>query len=360
VRVLISPQEFKGSLTAAEAANAIAAGVRSALPGAEVVTLPLSDGGPGFVEALHSAIGGELVEIFVHDAIGRPRTGAFLLASDGTAYVEAAQANALVHLQPTELAPLTATTFGVGELSQAVLQLQPERIVVGVGGSATNDGGAGMAQALGAHLLDAGGRELGPGGAALSQLQRIEWSPPDLPEIVVATDVTNPLLGPRGAAAVFGPQKGAAPGDVSVLEAALSHFADVVARDLGIDARQLPGSGAAGGLAAGFIAFLGAHVASGFEVVAHACGFEHQVAAADFVITGEGSFDSQSTHGKTTGRVIAAAERTATAWLVLAGRATPAPGVHSLAEVIEEGEEPMANAAALLERLAAKVVRERM
>jgi glycerate kinase len=359
VRILVAPQEFKGSLSAVEAANAIAAGIRRALPAAEPVVLPLSDGGPGFVDALHAAIGGRLVTVPTHDAVGRSRMGVFLLAEDGTAYIEAAQANALSHLASRELAPLTSTTFGVGELLQAALDRSPGRVVAGVGGSATNDGGAGMAQALGARLLDASVHELRPGGAALSRLARVEWSAPDLPEVIVATDVTNPLLGPNGATAIFGPQKGASASDVEVLEAALAHFADVIAKDLGIDVRNVPGSGAAGGLAAGLIAFLGARVESGFDLVAVACGFHEHLAIADLVITGEGSFDAQSLHGKTTGRVIAAAEAAGKPWLVLAGRAAPGTGAISLSEVAQPGDDPMADAATLLERLAAKAIRER-
>jgi glycerate kinase len=353
VRILVAPQEFKGSLTAAAAAVAIAAGVREARPDAEIDMLPLSDGGPGFLETLQASLGGDMIEVAVHDAIGRPRTGCILIASDGAVYVEAAQANALAHLLLSDLAPLTATTFGVGELLRAAIGIKPTRIVVGVGGSASTDGGAGMARALGARLLDHAARELPPGGAALCDLRSIEWQRPGMPEIVVATDVTNPLLGGDGAAAVFGPQKGASARDVAVLEAGLTRFGNVLERDLGVDVRDLPGAGAAGGLAAGLVAFLGARVASGFDVVAGTCGFSEKLARADLVITGEGSFDAQSRQGKTTGRVIGAAEAAGKRWLVLAGRcADGIEGVRSLAEVAEPGDDLIANASILLQRLA--------
>jgi glycerate kinase len=360
VRVLVAPQEFKGSLTARAAAEAIAAGVRDAIPGAQIELLPLSDGGPGFLEALQTSIGGELVVVAAHDAIGRPSAASILMGSDGVAYVEAAQANALAHLLPGELAPLEASTFGVGELLRSAIAMGPAQIVVGVGGSASTDGGAGMAQALGARLLDAASRDIAPGGAALAALDRVEWVRPELPDVVVATDVTNPLLGPRGAASVFGPQKGASRTDVARLEAGLARFAEVIERDLGVDVRELPGAGAAGGLAAGLVAFLGARVASGFELVAASCGFAEKLAAADLVITGEGSFDEQSRQGKTTGRVINAAVKAGKPWLVLAGRtSTNAEHAHALGEVAGPSEDPMTQADDWLRRLAAKVVGER-
>jgi glycerate kinase len=356
VRALVAPQEFKGSLTAVEAVAAIARGIREARPSWEVDELPLSDGGPGFLDALHAAIGGRRMEVATRDALGRARTGSWLLDSDGTAFVEAAQANALVYLSPAERAPLTAGSFGVGEILRAALGTSPAHVVVGVGGSASSDGGAGMAQALGARLLDRRDLEIGSGGGVLTDLDRIEWSRPVLPPIDVATDVTNPLLGPDGAAAVFGPQKGATPGDVAKLELAFARFAEVVERDLGIDVRTLPGGGAAGGLAAGLVALLGARIVSGFDVVAGACRFAERLAAADVVVTGEGSFDVQSGRGKTTGRVIAAAEAAGKRWIVFAGRAEGrAANVYELSTEVRPGEDSVRDAAAVLERLAARV-----
>ncbi|GBD24293.1 Glycerate 2-kinase [bacterium HR29] len=312
VRVLAAPQEFKGSASAAEVARALAAGIRRAVPGAAVDECPLSDGGPGFLEVLHAARGGRILRTTVHDPLGRPREAEFLVFEDGTAVIEAAQANGLALLRPEERDPLRADTFGVGELIARALEGRPRRLVIGVGGSATNDGGAGMARALGARLWDSAGRPLPPGAAALADIARIDWEPPASlagVEAVVAVDVRNPLLGPDGATAVYGPQKGADPAEVDLLEAALTRWAAAVRRSLGFDMAAVPGGGAAGGLAAGLAAFLGARIASGFDLVAEAVALEERLTRADVVVTGEGRFDGQSLQGKVTGQVLALARR---------------------------------------------------
>ena len=360
MRVLVAPQEFKGSLTAAEAAEAIGAGVRLALPGVEVDLLPLSDGGPGFVDAMEAALGGTLQTSPAGDPLGRQVAARWLLAPDGTAYVEAAQANGLLHLWPDELAPLEASTHGVGELLLAAAIEGAARIIVGVGGSATTDGGVGMAQALGARLAFSPGWTLLRGGGSLPALESIRWTRPELLAgipITVATDVTNPLHGPSGAAAVFALQKGASDGEVELLERGLKRFTEVVERDLGVRLGDLAGGGAAGGLAAGMYAFLGATIESGFDVVADATGFGERLSRADLVITGEGSFDDQSRQGKTTGRVIATAEAADIPWLVLAGVVDDeATNVRSLTQIAGPGRDPMSDAAALLAELAAAAV----
>lgn len=303
MRVVVAPQEFKGSLTAAEAAEAIAAGVRDALPDATVDVVPMSDGGAGLVDALLAARGGARMTTRVHDPLMRPVDASWVLLADGTAAIEMAAASGLVLLTAEERDPLVATTRGTSELIRAALDRGCRCIIVGVGGSATVDGGAGAMQALGARLLDAQGVDLPPGGGPLLRLDRIDLSARD-PRLAgldlrVACDVTNTLCGPQGAAAVFGPQKGASPDGVRSLEAALLHFAAIVRRDAGVDLLSVPGGGAAGGLAAGLLVVAGATVEPGFPLVAEAVGLEARVAAADLVITGEGRLDAQTAFGKT-------------------------------------------------------------
>lgn len=358
MNVLVAPQEFKGSLSADEAALAIAEGLRAARPEWSLDLLPLSDGGPGFITAMRTALGGDVRAAVTHDALGRKVVGRYLwLGGRETVIVEAAQANGLFHIARDERDALGADTAGVGELILAAADDVPKTLVVGVGGSATTDGGAGMARALGARLLDADGHELAPGGAELLRLDRIEWQcPPSLGsigEVVVASDVTNPLTGPAGAAHVYGPQKGATPDDVAVLDRALVRYAGVLRRDLGVDVEGMPGAGAAGGLAAGLVAFLAARIVSGFDVVAQATGLERRLAAADRVITGEGSFDQQSRQGKTTGRLLGLAAERGRPITVFAGHAsTQAPELHTLAELEPDQTRAMAEAAPLLTELA--------
>lgn len=313
VRIFVAPQEFKGSLTAKEAAAAIVAGLGRALPDAEVEALPLADGGPGTVEVLVEATAGLLHEADAHDALDRPLRafwGSLGERRDNvveTAVIEMAAASGLALLRPEDRDPRRASTRGTGELVQAVLDASYRRIIVGVGGSATNDGGAGLAQALGARLLDAEGRELPPGGVALARLDHIDVAGLDARlsecQVIVATDVTNPLCGPDGASLVYGPQKGATEAMARELDAALEHYGRIVRRDLGVDVANVPGAGAAGGLAAGLIAFCGAEVRAGFDVVAETVGLGERVRGADIVITGEGRLDRQSGFGKTTSGV---------------------------------------------------------
>ena len=310
MRVLVAPQEFKGSLTAREAATAIAEGVRAAAPDAALDVVPLADGGPGFVEAMLAAAGGEARTATVRDPLGRPVPAAFALLDGGrTAVIEMAEAAGVKRLAADELDPRRASTHGVGDLVRAALDAGARRLLIGIGGSATNDGGAGMAQALGARLLDAAGRDLPPGGAALAALARIDASglDPRLAdvEVVAATDVRNVLCGPEGASAVFGPQKGADTVAVAELDAALRRFAEVVARDVGVAVAERRGAGAAGGLGAGLLAFLGAELEPGFPLVARAVDLEARVAAADLVLTGEGLLDGQTGYGKTVAGVAA-------------------------------------------------------
>jgi len=322
-RVLIAPQSFKGSADAVAVAAAIARGVRTAWPEAEVVELPLADGGEGTVRALVRATGGELRRARVHDPLLREIDAEWgVLGDRTTAVVEMAAANGLPLLRDSERDPRITSTRGTGELILAAAMTGAHRIVIGIGGSATNDGGAGMARAFGYRFFDRAGDDLPEGGAALARLSRIDGqTDPRLirPAIDVASDVRNPLLGPEGASAVFGPQKGATPEVVAELDAALARYADVVERFVGRSVRDAPGAGAAGGLGAGLLAFLDARLVSGARLVLDAVGFERRLDRAALVITGEGRIDGQSVFGKLTHAVTVAARRRGVPVVAVAG-----------------------------------------
>jgi glycerate kinase len=322
VRILVAPDEFGGTLSAARAARAIAAGWAAAVPGDEVELAPLSDGGPGFVEVLAAVLpGAELRRVTVEDPLARPVEAAFLL-HDGTAYLESAAACGLHLLTAAERDPRATTTYGVGRLVRAALDAGAGRIVVGLGGSATNDGGAGLLAALGLTCVDAAGERLPPGGAALARTDRLDGTLDARlrrAEIVAATDVDAPLLGLFAASAVFGPQKGASREDVAVLDGALARWADVLETALGVAVRDRPGAGAAGGLGAALLA-LGARREPGIALVQQLVGLPAKVAAADLVVTGEGAFDFTSLRGKAVAGVAALAQAEAVPCLVLAGR----------------------------------------
>ncbi|HWG92734.1 MAG TPA: glycerate kinase [Mycobacteriales bacterium] len=365
MRVLVAPDSLGGTLTAVEAAEALAEGWRAAAPHDDVVLLPLSDGGPGFVDVLAAARpGAELRPLVVEDPLARPVPAAWLL--DGaTAWVESAAACGLHLLAHDERDPRRTTTYGVGQLVRAALDAGAGRVVVGLGGSATNDGGAGLLAALGVQRLDAAGQQLAPGGAALAALDRLEGDPdPRLAqvELVAATDVDAPLLGLFGASAVFGPQKGAGRDDVLALDAALTRWADALeARTRPV--RDLPGAGAAGGLGAALLA-LGARRESGLDLVAAHTGLDDAVDGADLVLTGEGTFDMTSLRGKVVGGVCRRAAEAAVPCVVVAGqvevgrREAAAAGVeseHALADAVgleRALERPAEALAAVAERLA--------
>lgn len=319
MRLVICPDSFKGSLSAPEACGAMERGVRSVLPHAECVLLPMADGGEGTVDALVSATKGEFRELTVRGPLGAPVVARWgLLGTGGTAVLEMAAASGLPLLREDERDPLLAGTYGTGELIAAALEELhgkegPHRLIIGIGGSATNDGGAGAASALGVRFLDAGGRDLRPGGAALADLDRIDLSGlhPMLSEtdILIACDVDNPLTGERGASAVFGPQKGATPQMVARLDSALARYAAVATQATGKDIAARPGAGAAGGLGAGLLFFTNATLRPGVELVLEALDFDRQVREADLVITGEGHTDFQTAYGKAPAGVAAAAKK---------------------------------------------------
>lgn len=301
MKVVIAPDKFAGTLTAAEAAEAIARGWRQRRPDDEVVLVPMADGGAGTLDVVATAVpDARRVEVEVADARGRATTAALLRLADGRALVEVAQACGLAGLAPGERDPRRTTSYGVGQLLRAAQATAPTEIVVGLGGSATNDGGAGMALALGSRLLRADGNGVKVGGEHLAELDAVAYVVPELAPVTVAVDVTNPLLGPDGAAAVFGPQKGAAPEDLPMLERALARLADVVERDVpGGPWRDVPGAGAAGGLGFGLLAFCAARLASGAETVASLVALDEHLREADVVVAGEGKLDDQTLGGKT-------------------------------------------------------------
>jgi glycerate kinase len=300
MKILIAPTAFKHSLSPLQAAKAIERGLRQALPDAELRLFPIADGGNGTLESWLTQ-GGERHEITVHDPLMRPMKAAYGLLPDKTAIIEMALASGLELLQKQELNPLIASTYGTGELLQAALEQGARRFIIGMGGSATVDGGAGALMALGIRFLDAKGQVIEQGGGSLEKIASIDASQLDArwkdSEIVIASDVQNPLLGAEGAAAVFGPQKGASPKDVAILEQNLSHFAEKLA-ETGREIRHLAGTGAAGGLAAGLLAFLGGRIESGIDLLLEYNHFEQHLAEIDLIITGEGQMDSQSLYGK--------------------------------------------------------------
>jgi len=322
LRVVVAPDKFKGTLTSQQAARAMAAGVRQAVPSAEVVIVAVADGGEGTVAAAVSA-GARQQYAEVEDALGTTvRAGWATLAR--TAVLESAQACGLQRIQVTARSSLASSSAGVGQLMAAALDAGCDELVIGLGGSACTDGGAGMASALGARLLDSHGRQLCPGGGALTDLAVIDAAGLDrrLAHIAVriACDVSSPLLGPHGAARTFGPQKGAGAEEISRLEAGLTHYAELVRRCLGIEVSHLAGGGAAGGLAAGLVAFASGHIVFGVEYLLQLVDFPARLAGAALVITGEGCLDEQSLAGKAPAGVARMAQAAGVPVLAIAGR----------------------------------------
>ncbi|MFG1641987.1 glycerate kinase [Amycolatopsis sp. NPDC049252] len=321
-RVVIAPDKFKGSLTAVEAAEAIALGVRDALPDADIVTCPVADGGEGTLDVLEAA-GARIVRLTVRGPLEEAVNARYAVL-DGTAYVESARACGIEFVEPSPETALAAHTWGVGELLMDALMHGARRLVLTVGGTASTDGGAGMLGALGAGVLDAFGAPVGLGGGTLSRVASTELTPVrerlNGVSVAVATDVTNPLLGPDGAAAVFGPQKGAGPEEVAALDAALGRWAHALQVGGAPDVSRVPGAGAGGGVAAGAIAGLGATVESGFDLIAGLTGVDAALDGADLVITGEGSLDEQSLNGKAPAGIAARARPRGVPLMALAGR----------------------------------------
>jgi glycerate kinase len=324
MKIVIAPDSFKDSLSAQGVADAIALGLAQVWPDALLIKCPMADGGEGTVESVLAACEGELQRTQVRGPLGTTVEAAWgWLPQSHTAIIEMAEASGLQLVPPGKRDACFSSTFGTGELIRAALDAGAQRVILAIGGSATNDGGAGAMQALGVKLLDAQGRTLAPGGLALAQLARIDMSEidPRLAEVRfdIAADVNNPLCGPHGASAIFGPQKGASPEQVQQLDRALGHFAERCAEVLNKDVRDEPGSGAAGGLGFAAKAFLGAQFKAGVEVVAELVGLDDAVKGADLVITGEGRFDAQTLRGKTPFGVARIARQHGVPVIVLAG-----------------------------------------
>ena len=323
MKIVIAPDSFKESLSAPEVAQAIARGWLAVHPDAEIALCPMADGGEGTVDAVLAAAGGERRELSVMGPLASPVNAHWGWLGDGTAVIEMAAASGLHWVPSAQRDARVTSSYGTGELITAALDAGATRIILGLGGSATNDGGSGLLRALGVRFLDAGGNELRPGGAALASLQRVDLSGLDERlqgvQVEVAADVDNPLCGPKGASAVFGPQKGASPEQVEELDAALARLAEVVGEALGEDFSTFPGVGAAGGLGFAAKAFLGARFRPGIELVAELSGLADAVRGADLVITGEGRLDAQSLHGKTPVGVARVAKNQGVPVIALAG-----------------------------------------
>jgi len=304
MKIVLAPDSYKNSLTAKQVAQSMRKGFEKVYPDAEYVNVPMADGGEGTVQSLVDAKNGEIVTEEVVNPLGGTTDAHFGLIDDGTvAVIEMAEASGIQFINRFTQNPYVTTTFGTGQLIKSAIKHGAKTIIIGIGGSATNDGGAGMAQALGAHLLDETGTELQYGGAMLKKLDKIDVSEmmPELNDVkvVIASDVTNPLTGPNGASHVFGPQKGANPEMVDFLDEALSHYADILKRDLNSDLEEVPGAGAAGGLGAGLLAFTNSEMRSGVEIVVDYTELKEKVRDADIVVTGEGQIDFQTKFGKT-------------------------------------------------------------
>jgi glycerate kinase len=332
MRILIAPDKFKGSLSAREVAESIAAGLREVLPEAAIDEMPVADGGEGTVDAIHASSGGEWVTCAAHDALGRSIEARYLwLPGRATAVMEMSEAAGLWRIPPAERDLLCANTYGVGEMLKDAAKRGAEEILIGLGGSATNDGGLGMARAPGFRFYG-NERELET-PEELVQLTRIVRNErTNLPRIAAAVDVRNPLLGPRGATRTFGPQKGGTPEQLEVLERGLARLADIVARDLGCDFREAPGAGAAGGLGFGLMSFCGASVRPGFDVVAEVVGLKAAIERADVVITGEGRLDEQTLEGKVPAGVARLAQESGKRVFAIVGSSSEAAEVRSLFE----------------------------
>ncbi len=304
MKILIAPDSFKNALSAPGVAKALRKGLLKVLPEAEITVVPMADGGEGTMESLIEATQGSFVHVRVHDPLMREVDASFGITGDGnTAIIDMASASGIQLIRPEERDPWITSSYGTGELIRAALDRGCHTILIGIGGSATNDGGMGMARALGMEFTQVDGKPVSEGGGALGDVNRIDTSGLDPKvknaDIIVACDVTNPLTGPEGASQVYGPQKGAGDAMVNKLDGNLAHFAGIIREQLDLDVEYIPGAGAAGGLGAGMLAFLGARLLEGFPVIAGMLGLEDKIRAADLVITGEGKLDAQTRFGKT-------------------------------------------------------------
>ncbi|KAA1426578.1 glycerate kinase [Nocardioides antri] len=370
-RVLIASDKFKGSLTAAEVAAAVGAGVRRARPDAVVATVPVADGGDGTLAAAEAA-GFALVDVVATGPTGEPVRTAYA-RKDDLAVVEMAAVSGLARLPHGVPAPMSATSRGTGEVIAAAVDAGCRRVVLGIGGSASTDGGLGLVRGLGARTLGVDGGEVGEGGGALGAVQTLDLSPLRARmagvALTVACDVDNPLTGPRGAAAVYGPQKGADPAQVRQLDRALTHWADVVGATTGEDDREVPGAGAAGGVGFAALSLLGAELRSGIELVLELMGFADCLADVDLVVTGEGSLDEQTLHGKVVAGVAAAAGAAGIPVVAVCGRTSldsdrlreaRVAAAYALTDLEPDVRRCMAEPVPLLQRLGERIAADRL
>lgn len=303
MKIVVAPDSFKGSLTAIEVSIAIEQGIREVFPEAEVIKIPMADGGEGTVQCLVNATGGKVLEEKIIGPLGDEVLAFYgILGDRKTAIVEMAAASGLILIPESKRDPLVTTTYGTGQLIKAALDQGCRKMIIGIGGSATNDGGAGMVQALGVKLLDQEGKEVGFGGGELKKIVKIDISCMDNrlsdTKVLVASDVNNPLCGPQGASKIYGPQKGATPEVIEELDKSLAFFAELIKRDLNKEVKDIPGAGAAGGLGASLMAFLNAELRPGIEIIIEIVKIEQIIRESDLLITGEGRIDAQSVFGK--------------------------------------------------------------
>ncbi|QDS36496.1 glycerate kinase [Brevibacillus brevis] len=371
MKIVIAPDSFKGSLTAKQVGEAIQAGIRRVLPQSELIVKPMADGGEGTMQCLVDATDGEILTTTVKNPLGLDISAEFGILGDGvTCVIEMAAASGLYLISAADRNPLVTTTYGFGQLITAGLDQGCRKFILGLGGSATNDGGAGMLQALGYVLLDQDDQPLSFGGGELSRLSRIDTSHIDKRladcHFVIACDVTNPFVGPNGASHVFGPQKGATPEMVLQLDDHLRHFANLIEKARGIAIHDMPGTGAAGGVAGALLAFLNGQLRSGIEIVIETTGLAEAMDKATLVITGEGQVDFQTAHGKTPCGVAQVAQRYGIPVIVLAGSigtgidALYEKGVSAVASITNKPmtlDQSMREAASLLEQTAEQVMR---
>ena len=371
MKVVIAPDSFKGSLSAFEVAKAIQRGIKTVDESIETVIVPMADGGEGTVQSLIDASGGNIIELMAYDPLFRKINSFYGIMGDGvTAVIEMAAASGLPLLTSAERNPLKTTTYGTGELIKDAINRGCKKFIIGLGGSATNDGGCGMAQALGAKFLDENGNEIDMGGGELSKISSIDISGIDSriknAEFLAACDVDNPLCGEKGASAVYGPQKGASGNDVKTLDDGLQHFAQVVKQKLNLDIIDVPGAGAAGGLGAGVMVFLNAQLHRGIDIVTQTTKLTDKMNGADLVITGEGKIDSQTAFGKTPFGVAQIAKEKNIPVIAIAGSLGEGyqtlyekgfDGIHSIMDESMSLKYAIDNAAELLENAAEHVIR---
>ena len=368
-RILICPDSFKGSLSATQVAEAMVRGIRRSLPQARLIVFPMADGGEGSIDALYAGAGGNRVRLTVRDPLGKPVRATLLLLPGKTGVIEMAQAAGLLLVPPKHRKPLAASTYGVGQMILTAVNRGAKKIIVFTGGSATTDGGAGMAQAMGIRLLDESGKTIPPGGAGLLKLAHIEFPEnrriPHGVTVVGATDVRNPLLGRNGSARNFAPQKGASPREVAILEKGLTNLVRVVRKDLGVDMNRVPGAGSAGGTGAGLVAFLEAVLVPGAPLVFDILGLDHHLAGASLVLTGEGNLDRQTPMGKLVAQICQRARQFQVPVIAIAGRvklskaAQKKMGLAGAYQLANDSSKSLKNAGKYLEKKTAEIVSER-